>query len=154
MVIRANTNVVLCMPWAKAEGDPSYVMTRVRRVPAVLPRISWLPARSCSTHHVVRPRLRDQAETQRARLSCGCSAWHLGAGRAASAWLTTRLLTRARQSILHGSEEAKKEGEVQVLQHSRLIGRGKYVHGFEGALSFHTSLESILNDTSSPPCQA
>ena len=33
------------------------------------------------------------------------------------------------QSLLHGSPEAKKE---EVLQHSRLVGRGKYVHGFEG----------------------
>ncbi|KAF8718922.1 hypothetical protein AX14_011665 [Amanita brunnescens Koide BX004] len=32
------------------------------------------------------------------------------------------------QSLLHGSPEAKKE---EVLQHSRLVGRGKYVHGFE-----------------------
>jgi len=32
------------------------------------------------------------------------------------------------QSLLHGSPEAKKE---EILQHSRLVGRGKYVHGFE-----------------------
>ncbi|KZO96386.1 NIPSNAP-domain-containing protein [Calocera viscosa TUFC12733] len=31
-------------------------------------------------------------------------------------------------SILHGSPEAKREGEVAVQQHSRLVGRGKYVH--------------------------
>ncbi len=36
------------------------------------------------------------------------------------------------QSLLHGSPEAKKAGEVDILQHSRLVGRGKYVHGFEG----------------------
>lgn len=36
------------------------------------------------------------------------------------------------QSILHGSPEAKAEGDVQILQHSRLVARGKYVHGFEG----------------------
>lgn len=35
------------------------------------------------------------------------------------------------KSILHGSEEAKEEGAVEVQQHSRIIGRGKYVHGFE-----------------------
>ncbi|EIN13886.1 NIPSNAP-domain-containing protein [Punctularia strigosozonata HHB-11173 SS5] len=35
------------------------------------------------------------------------------------------------QSILHGSEEAKAEGEVEIQQHSRIVGRGKYVHGFE-----------------------
>ncbi|KAF8921923.1 hypothetical protein CPB85DRAFT_1209757 [Mucidula mucida] len=35
------------------------------------------------------------------------------------------------QSLLHGSPEAKKAGEADVLQHSRLVGRGKYIHGFE-----------------------
>ncbi|THV07452.1 NIPSNAP-domain-containing protein [Dendrothele bispora CBS 962.96] len=35
------------------------------------------------------------------------------------------------QSLLHGSPEAKKAGEIEVQQHSRLVGRGKYVHGFE-----------------------
>ncbi|KAH9837248.1 NIPSNAP-domain-containing protein [Rhodofomes roseus] len=35
------------------------------------------------------------------------------------------------QSILHGSPEAKQEGDVQVQQHSRVVARGKYVHGFE-----------------------
>ncbi|KAI0081075.1 NIPSNAP-domain-containing protein [Panus rudis PR-1116 ss-1] len=35
------------------------------------------------------------------------------------------------QTILHGSPEAKEEGDVQVLQHSRLVARGKYVHGLE-----------------------
>ncbi|KAI0348293.1 NIPSNAP-domain-containing protein [Trametopsis cervina] len=35
------------------------------------------------------------------------------------------------QSILHGSPEAQKEGDVHVQQHSRLVARGKYVHGFE-----------------------
>ncbi|PFH52234.1 hypothetical protein AMATHDRAFT_74298 [Amanita thiersii Skay4041] len=35
------------------------------------------------------------------------------------------------QSFLHGSPEAKKDGELEILQHSRLVGRGKYVHGFE-----------------------
>lgn len=35
------------------------------------------------------------------------------------------------QSILHGSLEAKQEGDVQVQQHSKVIARGKYVHGFE-----------------------
>jgi hypothetical protein len=29
------------------------------------------------------------------------------------------------QSILHGSEQAKEEGETEVLQYSRLIGRNK-----------------------------
>ncbi|KAH8099830.1 NIPSNAP-domain-containing protein [Cristinia sonorae] len=35
------------------------------------------------------------------------------------------------QSILHGSPEAKAEGDVQIQQHSKLVARGKYVHGFE-----------------------
>jgi len=35
------------------------------------------------------------------------------------------------QSILHGSPEAKESGDVEVLQHSRLVARGKYLHGFE-----------------------
>lgn len=35
------------------------------------------------------------------------------------------------QSILHGSPEAKKVGEVETLQHSQIVARGKYVHGFE-----------------------
>ncbi|KAJ7631248.1 hypothetical protein FB45DRAFT_917954 [Roridomyces roridus] len=32
------------------------------------------------------------------------------------------------QSLLHGSPEAR---EHETLQHSRLVGRGKYVHGFD-----------------------
>jgi len=35
------------------------------------------------------------------------------------------------QSILHGSPEAKKEGEVEIQQHSQIVARGKYIHGFE-----------------------
>ncbi|KIL71503.1 hypothetical protein M378DRAFT_65647 [Amanita muscaria Koide BX008] len=35
------------------------------------------------------------------------------------------------QSLLHGSPEAKVAGDLEILQHSRLVGRGKYVHGFE-----------------------
>lgn len=37
------------------------------------------------------------------------------------------------QSILHGSREAKEAGEHEVQQHSRLVGRGKYLHGIESA---------------------
>jgi hypothetical protein len=37
------------------------------------------------------------------------------------------------QSILHGSREAKEAGEHEMQQHSRLIGRGKYLHGIESA---------------------
>ena len=40
---------------------------------------------------------------------------------------------RDAQSLLHGSPEAKEEGDVSIQQHSRLVARGKYVHGFEGA---------------------
>ncbi|RPD65095.1 NIPSNAP-domain-containing protein [Lentinus tigrinus ALCF2SS1-7] len=35
------------------------------------------------------------------------------------------------QSILHGSPEAKQEGDVSIQQHSRVVARGKYVHGIE-----------------------
>ncbi|KAG5720537.1 NipSnap like protein [Termitomyces sp. T112] len=35
------------------------------------------------------------------------------------------------KSLLHGSPEAKKDGELEIMQHSRIVGRGKYVHGFE-----------------------
>jgi len=35
------------------------------------------------------------------------------------------------QSLLHGSPQAKQEGDVQVQQHSKIVARGKYVHGFE-----------------------
>ncbi|KAG6919019.1 hypothetical protein DXG01_009729 [Tephrocybe rancida] len=35
------------------------------------------------------------------------------------------------KSLLHGSPEAKKDGELDIVQHSRIVGRGKYVHGFE-----------------------
>lgn len=35
------------------------------------------------------------------------------------------------QTILHGSPKAQQEGDVQIQQHSRLVARGKYVHGFE-----------------------
>ncbi|PCH34216.1 NIPSNAP-domain-containing protein [Wolfiporia cocos MD-104 SS10] len=35
------------------------------------------------------------------------------------------------KNILHGSPQAKQEGDVQIQQHSKVIARGKYVHGFE-----------------------
>lgn len=37
-----------------------------------------------------------------------------------------------RQTLLHGSPDARKAGEIEIQQHSRLVARGKYVHGFEG----------------------
>ena len=37
-----------------------------------------------------------------------------------------------RQSLLHGSPDARKASELETQQHSRLVARGKYVHGFEG----------------------
>jgi hypothetical protein len=40
-------------------------------------------------------------------------------------------MTSVVQSLLHGSPEAKKEGDVEIQQHSRLVGRGKYIHDFE-----------------------
>ncbi|KAF8971738.1 NIPSNAP-domain-containing protein [Flammula alnicola] len=35
------------------------------------------------------------------------------------------------QSLLHGSPEAKQAGDLDIQQHSRLVGRGKYIHDFE-----------------------
>ena len=43
------------------------------------------------------------------------------------------------QSILHGSREAKEAGEHEMQQHSRLIGRGKYLHGIESTSFVHQS---------------
>ncbi|KAF7791222.1 hypothetical protein EIP86_002236 [Pleurotus ostreatoroseus] len=44
------------------------------------------------------------------------------------------------QSILHGSPEAQREGDVAIQQHSRLVARGKYVHGFEDDPALHVKL--------------
>jgi len=35
------------------------------------------------------------------------------------------------KSILHGSPEAKEASDVEMQQHSRVVARGKYLHGFE-----------------------
>ncbi|KII93671.1 hypothetical protein PLICRDRAFT_152597 [Plicaturopsis crispa FD-325 SS-3] len=35
------------------------------------------------------------------------------------------------KSLLHGSPEAKQAGDLELQQHSRLVARGKYVHGIE-----------------------
>lgn len=48
-----------------------------------------------------------------------------------------------RQTLLHGSPDARKAGEIEGQQHSRLVARGKYVHGFEGRNSWF-----MLNDVS------
>ena len=42
--------------------------------------------------------------------------------------------THGWQSLLHGSPEAKEAGDFEKMQHSRLVGRGKYIHGFESTL--------------------
>ena len=57
----------------------------------------------------------------------------LRAGVVRSAALTVSVMqTRGLlNSVLYGSEQAKKEGELEIQQYSRLIGRGKYIHGFE-----------------------
>lgn len=39
------------------------------------------------------------------------------------------------KSILHGSPEAKEAGEALIQQHSAIVARGKYVHGFESESS-------------------
>ncbi|KAK7063985.1 Zn(2)-C6 fungal-type domain-containing protein [Favolaschia claudopus] len=45
--------------------------------------------------------------------------------------LTTSRSLSVLQSLLHGSPEAKQAGELDTLQHSRLVGRGKYIHAVE-----------------------
>jgi len=59
---------------------------------------------------------------------------------AASSRARSRALTvsaiRA-QSILHGSKEAKEAGDHEIQQHSRLVARGKYLHGIESASCAH-----------------
>ncbi|KAI0046602.1 NIPSNAP-domain-containing protein [Auriscalpium vulgare] len=35
------------------------------------------------------------------------------------------------QNILHGSPEAKEAGDLEPLQHSKIVARGKYLHAFE-----------------------
>lgn len=59
---------------------------------------------------------------------------------AASSRARSRALTvsavRA-QSILHGSKEAKEAGDHEIQQHSRLVARGKYIHGIESASGAH-----------------
>ena len=37
------------------------------------------------------------------------------------------------QSLLHGSKEAKEAGDLELQHHSRLVARGKYLHGIESA---------------------
>ena len=49
------------------------------------------------------------------------------------------------QSLLHGSPEAKKAGEVETQQHSRLIGRGKYIHAFESAFWLAFGFSKIID---------
>lgn len=41
------------------------------------------------------------------------------------------------QSILHGSQEAKEVGDHEIQQHSRLVARGKYLHGIESTSHAH-----------------
>ena len=49
------------------------------------------------------------------------------------------------QSLLHGSPEAKKAGEIETQQHSRLIGRGKYIHAFESAFWLAFDVRKIID---------
>lgn len=53
------------------------------------------------------------------------------------------ILNFVSQTLLHGSPEAKKAGEAEILQHSRKVARGKYVHAFEG--KFHNYISCGLN---------
>jgi hypothetical protein len=43
----------------------------------------------------------------------------------------SRALMVHAQSILHGSKDAKEAGDHEIQQHSRLVARGKYIHGIE-----------------------
>jgi hypothetical protein len=65
-----------------------------------------------------------------------------GARRAISVQVPTSPRARSRaltlsavraQSLLHGSKKAKEAGDLDVQHHSRLIARGKYLHGIESA---------------------
>lgn len=60
------------------------------------------------------------------------------------------------QSLLHGSPEAQKAGELDNQQHSKVVGRGKYIHGFEGVCSWSFRHEplSIPLEQRSPPGEA
>ncbi len=44
------------------------------------------------------------------------------------------------QSILHGSQEAKEAGEIETQHHSRIVARGKYLHGIESASRPHAQI--------------
>jgi len=52
-------------------------------------------------------------------------------GRAGILSMQSRGIAQTVKSILHGSPVAKREGELEIQQHSRLVGRGKYIHSFE-----------------------
>ncbi len=42
---------------------------------------------------------------------------------------STSILTH--QSILHGSQKAKDEGEIEIQQHGRLVGRNKVIADYD-----------------------
>jgi hypothetical protein len=53
---------------------------------------------------------------------------------AASSRARSRALTVSAirvQAIMHGSKDAKETGDLEIQQHSRLVARGKYLHGIE-----------------------
>lgn len=55
------------------------------------------------------------------------------------------------QSLLHGSPDAKKAGDIEIQQHSKLVGRGKYIHEFEsmfGLLQIHDQYIDIIHRAS------
>lgn len=54
--------------------------------------------------------------------------------------------TRRVQAILHGSPDAQREGDVETQQHSKLVARGKYVHGFESMSTRRLRQVHVLND--------
>ena len=52
------------------------------------------------------------------------------------------------QSLLHGSPEAKRDGDLEIQQHTRLVARGKYIHAFEGEFTFTVSFPISYEATS------
>ena len=47
---------------------------------------------------------------------------------------------------MHGSEDVKAAGDVGVQDHSRLVARGKYLHGFEGGMTVRRAHRSCFSD--------
>jgi hypothetical protein len=56
---------------------------------------------------------------------------------------------------LHGSPTAKEEGELETQQHSRLVGRGKYIVSIHSITVYRPNLKlfcSIRSKVRNTPC--